>query len=151
MEWNMSLKTWFLSSVSCLGRPCLSEDNNWFSPIFSFNIFIICVLYLDLYSFKLFLYMVGAMWVQCLICSLNGEQLDPISFHNLPFPHLLKMSPLFYLFIYLFIYFYLYFLAALGLRCCAWAFSSCGEQGLLFVAVHWLLIVVASLVAEHGL
>ena len=43
------------------------------------------------------------------------------------------------------------FLAALGLRCCARAFSSCGERGLLFVAVRRLLIVVASLVAEHGL
>ena len=43
------------------------------------------------------------------------------------------------------------FLAVLGLRCCAWAFSSCGEQGLLFVAVRGLLIAVASLVAEHGL
>ena len=32
----------------------------------------------------------------------------------------------------------------LGLCCFAWAFSSCGEQGLLFVAV-------ASLVAEHKL
>ena len=42
-------------------------------------------------------------------------------------------------------------LAALGLRCCAWAFSSCGEWGLLFIAVHGLLIAVASLVAEHGL
>ena len=31
------------------------------------------------------------------------------------------------------------------------AFSSCGEQGLLFVAVHGLLIAVASLVVEHGL
>ena len=31
------------------------------------------------------------------------------------------------------------------------AFSSCSEQGLLFVAVRGLLIVVASLVAEHGL
>ena len=31
------------------------------------------------------------------------------------------------------------------------AFSSHGEQGLLFVLVHWLLIAVASLVAEHGL
>ena len=30
-------------------------------------------------------------------------------------------------------------------------FSSCGEQGLLFVVVHRLLIAVASLVAEHGL
>ena len=48
------------------------------------------------------------------------------------------------LFIYL-------FLAALGLRCCMQAFSSCGEQGLLFIAVHGLLIVVASLVAERGL
>ena len=44
-----------------------------------------------------------------------------------------------------------FFLAALGLGSCARAFSSCGEQGLLFVAVHGLLIVVASLVAEHGL
>ena len=43
------------------------------------------------------------------------------------------------------------FLAALGLCCCARAFSSCSEQGLLFVAVRGLLIVVASLVAEHGL
>ena len=50
--------------------------------------------------------------------------------------------------------FYLYifkFLATLGLRCCAWAFSSCSEQGLLFIAVCRLLTVVASLVAEHGL
>ena len=46
--------------------------------------------------------------------------------------------------------FYL-FLAALGLPCCMWAFSSCIEWGLLFVEVHGLLIVVASLVAEHGL
>ena len=36
------------------------------------------------------------------------------------------------------------FLAVLGLRCCAWAFSSCGEWGLLFVVVHGLLIAVAS-------
>ena len=43
------------------------------------------------------------------------------------------------------------FLAALGLRCCAWASSSCGEQGLLFVAVRRLLIAVASVVAEHRL
>ena len=31
------------------------------------------------------------------------------------------------------------------------AFSSCGEWGLLFVAVRGLLIAVASLFAEHGL
>ena len=42
-------------------------------------------------------------------------------------------------------------MAVLGLCCCALAFSSCGKQGLLFVAVRGLLIVAASLVAEHGL
>ena len=36
------------------------------------------------------------------------------------------------------------FLAALGLPCCAQAFSSCSEQGLLFVAVRRRLIAVAS-------
>ena len=39
----------------------------------------------------------------------------------------------------------------LGLRCCMRAFCSCGKGGLLFVAVCGLLIVVASLVAAHGL
>ena len=43
------------------------------------------------------------------------------------------------------------FLAALGLRCCARAFSGCGKQGLLFVAVRRILMAVASLVAAHGL
>ena len=51
---------------------------------------------------------------------------------------------LFFKFIYLFV-------AVLGLRCCTWAFSTCGERGLLFVAVYGLLIAVASLVGEHGL
>ena len=51
------------------------------------------------------------------------------------------------LFIYLFIYLWLrwVFVAACGL------FSSCGEQGLLFIAARRLLIAVASLVAEHRL
>ena len=42
-----------------------------------------------------------------------------------------------------FILFYL-FLAALGLCCCAWVFSSCSECELLFVVVRGLLIAVAS-------
>ena len=52
----------------------------------------------------------------------------------------------------IFIFFnkFILFLAVLGLRCCTWAFSSFRERGLLFVVVHGLLIVVASLVAEHG-
>ena len=49
-----------------------------------------------------------------------------------------------------FFFFLNLFLAALGLRCCAWAFSSCGEWGLLFIAVRGLLTAVASLVAKHG-
>ena len=41
---------------------------------------------------------------------------------------------------------------ALGLCCCVrWAFSSCGELGLLFIAVHGFLILVASPVMEHRL
>ena len=50
-----------------------------------------------------------------------------------------------------FIYFIYLFLAALGLRCCTRAFSSCSKQGLLFIAVHGLLVAVVSLVVEHGL
>ena len=48
----------------------------------------------------------------------------------------------FYLFILL-------FMAVLGLRFCARAFSSCSEQGPLFIAVRGPLTVAASLVAEH--
>ena len=56
----------------------------------------------------------------------------------------------FFFFLIFKIFIYL-FLAALGLRFYARAFSSCGKQGLLFVVVHGLLTVVASLVVEHGL
>ena len=53
--------------------------------------------------------------------------------------------------IYFLINLFILFLAALGLCCCTRAFSSCVEQGLLFVVVHRLLIAVASLVVEQGL
>ena len=42
-------------------------------------------------------------------------------------------------------------MAALGLHCCTGVFSSCGERGLLFVAVRGLLIAVSPFVVEHGL
>ena len=43
-------------------------------------------------------------------------------------------------------------MAALGLRFCARAFSSCGKQGPLFIiAVRGPLTIAASLVAEHRL
>ena len=59
---------------------------------------------------------------------------------------------IFFIYLFLkFIYFIYLFLAALGLRCCAWAFFSCGKRGLLLVAVRRLLIAVASLIVEHGL
>ena len=48
-------------------------------------------------------------------------------------------------------YLFILFLAVLGHPCCARAFSSGGEQGLLFIVVHGLLIAVASLVVEHRL
>ena len=54
-----------------------------------------------------------------------------------------------FLFIYLFIY--LFILVVLGLRFCARAFSSCGKQGPLFIAVRGSLTIAASLVAEHRL
>ena len=41
------------------------------------------------------------------------------------------------------------FMAALGLRCCAWAFSS--ERGLLFVVVRGLLIAVVSCCGAQAL
>ena len=50
-----------------------------------------------------------------------------------------------------YLFFIYLFLSVLGLPCCARAFSSCRERGLLFVATHGLLIAVAFLVAEHGL
>ena len=53
-------------------------------------------------------------------------------------------SFIFCMFIYL-------FFPVLGLHCCAWDFSSCGEQELLLVVVCGLLIAVASLVVEHRL
>ena len=64
---------------------------------------------------------------------------------------LLKVLFLGVLLYYYFLKIYLFILAALGVCCCARAFSSCRERGLLFVALHGLLIAVASLVAEHGL
>ena len=49
------------------------------------------------------------------------------------------------------LFIYLFLGAVLGLRCCARAFSSCGERGPLFIAVRGPLTIAASLVAEHRL
>ena len=58
------------------------------------------------------------------------------SFIHFIFTYLFKLNEFIYL-----------FLAALGLCCCTWAFSSCGEQGLLFLVVRagfslrWFLLL----------
>ena len=70
----------------------------------------------------------------------------------------------FYFILFLNFILFIYFLAALGLRCYAQAFSSCGKRGLLFVTVcvgfslQWLLLLrsmgstcVASVVVACGL
>ena len=44
---------------------------------------------------------------------------------------------------------YSFIFGMLGLCCCAWAFSSCSKQGLLFIVMHRLLNVMAFFVAEH--
>ena len=49
-----------------------------------------------------------------------------------------------------FVFCFVLFFGCVGLLCCTQAFSSCRERGLLFVAVCWLLIDVASLVAVDG-
>ena len=75
-----------------------------------------------------------------------------ISFILLALSYLLFLkSIIIYLYIYLFIYLFIYLcLAALGLRCCTWAFSSCGEWGLLFLAVRGLLSGGLSLLWSMG-
>ena len=64
-------------------------------------------------------------------------ELSPVS-HSEDFFFTLLVVSIYLSFIYL-------FMAVLGLRCCAWAFSSCSERGLLFVAVRGLVIAVACL------
>ena len=46
---------------------------------------------------------------------------------------------------------FFFFWAVLGLRFCARAFSSCGERGPLFIALHGPLTIAVSLVVEQGL
>ena len=90
---------------------------------------------------------------ECPLPSLLQSILQALSFHWLTCCSSVSYSFFFFLIslpihslVSLFKKIYL-FLAALGLRCCAWAFSSCSEWGLLFVAVcgllslRWLLLL----------
>ena len=60
------------------------------------------------------------------------------------------MYILFFLILIIYLFIYL-FLAVLGLRFYARAFSSCGKQGPLFIAMRGPLTITASPVAEHRL
>ena len=52
---------------------------------------------------------------------------------------------------YFLIYFYLFIFGCVGSSLlCTQAFASCGERGLLFIAVRGLLLAVTSLVAEKS-
>ena len=87
------------------------------------------------------------LWFSHLKLSLTPSQPQDIPGPCSCVPWLLHICPS-YVCVYL-------VLAVLGLHCCVQAFSSCSEQGLLFVAVQGLLIVVASCcraqALEHGL
>ena len=62
------------------------------------------------------------------------------------------VAPVCALFIYLFNKFIYYlFFGCVGSLLLRRALSSCGQRGLLFIALCGLLIAVASLVAEHRL
>ena len=80
----------------------------------------------------------------CWVTSAPTEQPCPLQFSTVstvpywphsPFPFIYKKKKKSLWWFFCFV-----FLALLGLRCWAWAFSSCGEQRLLFVAVCRLLI-----------
>ena len=63
-----------------------------------------------------------------------------------------RIFPLLFQSVFFFLNKFIYlFLTVLGLRFCARAFSSCGEQGPLLIAVRGPLTVAASPVAEHRL
>ena len=95
------------------------------------------------------------------IIVISSSWIDPLVIMQCPSLSLVKVfilkfilsdmsiaTPAFFFFFLIFIYL---FLVVLGLRFCARALSSCGEQGPLFIAVREPLTVAASLVAEHKL
>ena len=76
-----------------------------------------------------------------------GLRLSGLSFPSQHWPVSLPISHSFLLtFVPFFkkknLFIYLFYFCLCWVCCCAWAFSSCGERGLLFVAVRGLLIAV---------
>ena len=86
----------------------------------------------------------------CILCMRKFLLKEIVICPRLLDPRIFNQSQNLVFFFFFIFYFFIDFWL-LGLRCCTWAFSTCGKWGLLFIAVYGLLIVVASLVAEHGL
>ena len=125
---------------------CISMKNEDHENLFT-CLFVICIFSLVQCLFRSFAHSIYQSvclllnYKSCLYI-FNISPLSDKSFADVF--HFLFLNKFIYLFVCL-------FLAALGLCCCAQSFSNCGEQGLLFIAVHRLLISVASLVAQHRL
>ena len=112
----------------------------WHSFIFSFFLspaFVALFFFLPkiVHLCLLFFFCQSSQWFVNFISPQRGLLL---CWSPLLFFFFLKDQSFFFL-MYLFIY-----LAALGLRCCTRAFSSCGKRGLIFIAVHRPLIAVGS-------
>ena len=91
------------------------------------------------------MFLFTVLYLCLILSSAPGDVFVPISVISL------FLQLVFFVSFFINLFSFYLFLAALGLCCCARAFSSCGERELLFVAVRGLFIAVASLVAEHGL
>ena len=68
----------------------------------------------------------------------------------LTFSYQLHVSYLLFVFLFFIVFFFklfIYVLAVLGLRCCVWGFSSCGERGPLFLEASLIWSTALALVA----
>ena len=90
--------------------------------------------------------------LKCSNSELNSEDhgFAMVSSRSPPLTHHIKLSFLDIPLVFFFLNFYL-FLAVLGLRCCEGFSLVVVKGGSSLVAVHWLLIAVVSLIAQHGL
>ena len=134
LNWDIILST---STESCISDSKWLIQTLWFGTE---NVFQLCMVYIHQhFQYNIFL---------------NSQPQKPGTDYYMKYISTIRNSYFcypynFFFFFNKFIYFYFgpcwVFVAARR------AFSSCCERGLLFVAVHGLLIAVASFVAEHRL
>ena len=122
-------------NISYLSWPDATwRVSHWVSLWQVFDNFLYCSIYINIFvqfsastGWATYLFLINPTLIKCTLCIIGS---------------FFKKINLFIIYLCL---------TALGLHFCTRAFSSCGERGLLFVAVRRLLIVVASLVTEHRL